>query len=293
MAQGEHHFGGDWTEEKLDRVENYLTAYCTVMKKQNFELLYVDAFAGSGKRLAANGDDDDETEKKFKLEGQERFREGSAKRALKLPSPFHRYVFIERDPTWAASLLSLKNEFPHLSDSIEVVNGDSNVHLQELCSANWNNRRAVLFLDPYGMQVDWSTMKAIAATKAIDAWILFPLSGVNRLLVKTKGIPEAWQHRLDRFFGSSEWRDRFYEPDTQIDLFGLEKERKVADFSDIERYYVKRLRTLFPGVARNPRRLSNTRNSPLFSLCFVCSNPSRKACETALRIAEHILGEKR
>ena len=44
-------------------------------------------------------------------------------------------------------------------------------------------RRAVLFLDPYGMEVEWDTMVAIAKTQAIDLWILFPLGiAVNRLL---------------------------------------------------------------------------------------------------------------
>jgi hypothetical protein len=33
----------------------------------------------------------------------------------------------------------------------------------------------VLFLDPYGMQVDWTTIEAIARTKAIDLRVLFPL----------------------------------------------------------------------------------------------------------------------
>jgi hypothetical protein len=33
---------------------------------------------------------------------------------------------------------------------------------------NWQKERAVVYLDPYGMQVEWSTIEALAATKAID-----------------------------------------------------------------------------------------------------------------------------
>ncbi|GAI54351.1 unnamed protein product, partial [marine sediment metagenome] len=52
----------------------------------------------------------------------------------------------------------------------------------------WQNNRAVLFLDPYGMQVNWETIKAIANTEAIDLWYLFPFGiGVNRLLQKDAG----------------------------------------------------------------------------------------------------------
>ena len=54
------------------------------------------------------------------------------------------------------------------------------------------------FSNPYGMQVEWTTIEAIAATKAIDLWILFPLGiGVNRLLTKSGDIPESWRKRLE------------------------------------------------------------------------------------------------
>ncbi|MBW2737473.1 MAG: hypothetical protein JRE64_01215 [Deltaproteobacteria bacterium] len=42
-----HGFGGNWTEEKLKRVEKYLKAYATIMNKQNFRFAYIDAFAGN------------------------------------------------------------------------------------------------------------------------------------------------------------------------------------------------------------------------------------------------------
>ena len=45
---------------------------------------------------------------------------------------------------------------------------NANLEIQNLCNKDWRSRRAVLFLDPYGMQVEWKTIEAIAATKAID-----------------------------------------------------------------------------------------------------------------------------
>ena len=41
-------FGGPWTAEKLQILEGYLNAYTTALKKQDFRLIYVDAFAGAG-----------------------------------------------------------------------------------------------------------------------------------------------------------------------------------------------------------------------------------------------------
>ena len=40
-------FGGNWTEEKLKRVEKYLKAYAIIMNKQKFRFAYIDAFAGN------------------------------------------------------------------------------------------------------------------------------------------------------------------------------------------------------------------------------------------------------
>ena len=62
-----------------------------------------------------------------------------------------------------------------------------------------------MFLDPYGMQVKWSTLEAIASTRAIDMWLLFPLGqAVNRLLTRNKipGGPRA--ERLTETFGTEE-----------------------------------------------------------------------------------------
>ena len=54
-----------------------------------------------------------------------------------------------------------------------------------------------LFLDPYGMQVEWETIRSIASTQAIDLWVLFPLGmGMSRVLVKSGQIPDSWRQRV-------------------------------------------------------------------------------------------------
>lgn len=94
------------------------------------------------------------------------------------------------------------------------MTGDANTEIQRICNTwDWRKRRAVLFLDPFGMQVTWSTIEAIAKTEAIDMWLLFPAGiGVNRLLPKHGDIREAWYRRLDAFLGVPEsvWRSEFY-----------------------------------------------------------------------------------
>src|SRR5260221_885715 len=48
VSKPKQQFGGDWTEEKLERVRKYLVAYATIMTKHHFRFAYIDAFAGTG-----------------------------------------------------------------------------------------------------------------------------------------------------------------------------------------------------------------------------------------------------
>jgi|WetSurMetagenome_2_1015567.scaffolds.fasta_scaffold293415_2 three-Cys-motif partner protein len=50
-----HRFGGGWTQIKLDVLEKYLSAYVTALKNKQFELLYIDAFAGTGEVTTKSG----------------------------------------------------------------------------------------------------------------------------------------------------------------------------------------------------------------------------------------------
>ena len=109
--------------------------------------------------------------------------------------PFKNYLFIERSQARCAELEKLKKQFPERASSLEILPGDANeILVSWVGSQNWNKTRAVVFLDPYGMQVDWETLKALGATSGVDLWLLFPLGvGVMRLLTKSAPPPQAGQ----------------------------------------------------------------------------------------------------
>lgn len=99
-------------------------------------------------------------------------------------------------------------------------------------------------------------------------------------------------HRKTNIFGTNDWYDNFYqEPEQpQLSLFNYRidnRVEKVADLTVINNYFVKRLKEIFPGVAEKPCVLRNSKNSPLYSLCFAAANP--KGAKIALKIAQHIL----
>ena len=283
-------FGGHWTEEKLNRVRKYLNAYTKIMNKYKFRYAYIDAFAGTGYR-ELKADEESSTLMLPELVEQEskKFLDGSARIALQTQPRFTKYIFIEKDESKIFELNKLKAEFTHLANDINIIQSDANVYIKNLCMKDWTKNRAVLFLDPFGMQVPWSTIDSIAGTKAIDLWYLFPIGiAVNRLLKKNGEIKPSMRRRLDELFGTKTWYKTFYSIRTERDLFGnYSLTEKTADFKLIAEYFVERLKTVFEGVAENPLLLVNSQNSPLYLLCFASAN--KKGAPTAIKIAQHIL----
>ena len=293
----EHQFGGEWTTRKLEVLARYLRSYITVLKSTPFRKLYIDAFAGTGYRDARQSDEEETPQSTLFPDMVEpepqSFLDGSARLALQIEPRFDQYIFIERSPERCVHLESLKSEFPALTNLVELHQGDANVKIQELCARNWRSTRAVLFLDPYGMQVEWKTIEAIAQTKAIDLWLLFPLGiGVNRLLPKSGDIPESWRRRLNLLLGTEDWYEEFYKIETMPTLFGDDNERVIkATMETMGRYFIHRLKGIFAGVAEEPGVLRNSANNPLYLLCFAVGNERGK--DIALRIAQHLLKEVR
>ena len=286
-------FGGDWTEEKLVCVSKYLQAYTTIMSKKPFHFAYIDAFAGTGYREMEDDEDTDELMFPYLVSSEVvSFHDGSARNALEVEPPFMKYVFIEKNINRYTELEELKKEFllkGELKESmIECVHGDANEYLKDLCRKNWKSHRALVFLDPYGMQVDWKTIESIAQTQAIDLWILFPLGTVNRLLKRNGEIRPSLRERLDLFFGEPDWYDVFYQLAEQISFFDEEQWQKTGNiFTAIERYFVERLQGIFKGVATNPLPLRNSKNVPLYLLCFAAGN--QRGAPVAVKIAQEIL----
>ena len=287
---------------KTTGIAAYLQRYTIALKEKPskekpFRKAYIDAFAGTGYREERREEEQQERQglpfpDLAEPETQELI-EGSAKLALQTQPSFDKYIFIERNAGRCLQLEGLKYEFPSLAKLIDIRCGDANVRIRDICDANWESHRAVLFLDPYGMQVEWKTIEAIAATRAIDLWLLFPLGmGVNRLLTKSGEIPTPWRKRLDDLLGTEAWYDEFYRVEKTPTLFRSDQEHVVkASMATIGRYFVERLKSIFPGVAEEPGVLRNSTNNPLYLLCFAASN--ERGAPVALRIAGHLLKDLR
>jgi three-Cys-motif partner protein len=292
----EPQFGGPWTEEKLSRLRKYLQAYMTIFstnpRAKLLNTIYVDAFAGAGlrKQLSTQIAEEDLLFAASSDSDTEALRKGSTQVALETSPSFAEYVFIEHHEEYAQTLTGLRRRFPKLADRIKIIQDDANLFLCKWCNeVDWERTRAVVFLDPYGMQVEWTTIETMARTRGIDLWILFPLGvGVNRLLMR-QGPPEgSWASRLTLIFGTDDWRTAFYRESNQRNFFSDAGELvKDADFASIAEFWVSRLQSVFADVAINPLPLRNSRNVPIYLLSFAAANP--KGAKTAVKIAQYIL----
>lgn len=188
-------------------------------------------------------------------------------------------------------LENLKKDFPNLANRIFPISAEANDYLQNFCKGDWRYKRAIVFLDPYGMQVKWETIEAIAKTQAIDLWILFPLGvAVNRLLKKDANITEPTKKILNEMFGTKDWFEEFFKEKEIRGLFETQTVfEKTANLDSIAEYFNHRLKSVFAGVAKNPLKLYNSKNNPLYLLCFAVGNPNPRAKGLALKFANYIL----
>jgi three-Cys-motif partner protein len=223
-------FGSQHTEDKLDKLAAYLGTFTTALKKQQFKLVYFDAFAGTPER------DLGEDAPLLQTGDVTRFLQGSTKRALSIAQKFDRYVFVERKKSNVQELEALKTEFPLVADRIDIRCGDANAEIEAFCE-NWpRNQRAVVFLDPFGNQVAWRTMEALAATRYVDVWYLFPAGlGVHRQISRS-GSHDGREETLDRLLGATDWREKFIESVKSDDLFGAATTRKKVLRRNPSRY---------------------------------------------------------
>lgn len=278
-------FGGDWTREKLGILEAYLDAYTTALKNRPFHLVYVDAFAGTGRIMRESGPGY-ETD-----EGDSRsFIMGSAERALQVKNRrFDRLVFVEKDAARYQQLRELCDQHP--DRNTQPLRADANTFLRDLDQYEYGNWRGVLFVDPFGTQLAWETVERVAQPERLDMWLLCPVGAIGRMLPRSRNPDEVepkWVDRLNAVYGGDSWRT-LYSPSSQQSLFGdkaIEREGGVEGLLGI---YMDRLRGVFRSrLLPESRTLKNSRNSPLFEFIFCAGHP--KGANIAKRIAKHLIG---
>jgi three-Cys-motif partner protein len=288
-----HVHGGGWTDDKLDVIQRYFSAYSKALKNspsinKPFQRIYVDAFAGTGDRTDSKSAAAPQIGPLFADESTDiaLTKQGSVRIALGIDPPFHRYILVDRSPDHIAQLEKLQTEFAGLK--IDVRHGDANDVLRQIAVAtNWKGTRAAIFIDPYGMQVDWETLQALALTKAVDIALLFPTGPLNRMLARSGAIPDEWAARIDSHLGPCNWRSASYRETVRTDLFEAPSAsiEKSINIDGLRQFVLTRLSSIFAYVCPQQLEMRNSKGSVLYHLFIICANDSEPAKRLADKLA--------
>lgn len=193
---------GFWTEVKLDALGSYLRRFAAASQRAPSRL-YLDLFAGSVDNV--------------RRDDEERHFFGSAVRALDTRPALTHLRFFELGSNASRLRDQLTAKYPG-DDRFEVIEGNCNDELEDCLSdlraAGLDWAPTFCFVDPDGLHVDWSTLRALAQfknsnsrTKA-EMLILLSHTSIPRLAGwdKAKGVDDALSAKITSLFGSESWR---------------------------------------------------------------------------------------
>jgi three-Cys-motif partner protein len=246
---------GEWSEIKLEIIKKYAGAYTTILSKKPWckGYAYIDAFAGAGQHIR-------------KTTGE--FVMGSPLNALLVRPPFTEYHYIDLDGEKVEELKRLTDNEPQ----VRVYHGDCNEKLikEVLPGLAYDTfKRAICFLDPYGLHLDWHTVELTGKLGTIDVFINFPVMDINRnvLFQDLSKADEEDLKRMTAFWGDDSWMQVLYA--RQDDLFGATHLIRVEDFRRLALAYGKRLQKVAGfNFVPEPILMCNRNNGPLYYLFF-------------------------
>ena len=263
MAQNK--FGDIRTDIKLDVITQYAELYVKALSGRNFnpKKHYIDCFSGTGEVKIDTGNAID----------------GSARRMLN--KDFQCFHFVEKNSDY---IKQLKNQLRDNEkfNKCNFYNADVNFALPNIVDRIDQSQRALIFLDPFGLQVKWSTIEKLREFRFLDVFCLFPVHAIKRALPITdnsEGLslhPDMKKAVCD-YFGLTENAilETFYEK-TGPDLFGSDMVRRNASTEFISNIFFENLKTFFPYVHR-PIPLERTGKPTLFILFLFSTNNSERA----------------
>ncbi|MDF5712139.1 MAG: three-Cys-motif partner protein TcmP, partial [Nostoc sp. S4] len=218
-------------------------------------------------------------------EDEQRYIDGSPLRALQTEPQFDGYWFIDISPRRVERVERLREEFPNCA--IEIRQGNCN---EVLCNEiipripYASKTRAFVFLDPYGLQIHWETVRQLANIRTCDIFVNFSLMGVTRLLPRDQPPDSEVIEQLNKVMGSTDWINQIYQPPVQLSLFPEQEpalSRETLRSEWLASLYAEQLHLLFPHVSK-PVLMKNSTNSVLYTLCLGSHN------QTAARITNEI-----
>ncbi len=246
---------GYWSEIKLDIIKKYAHAYSTILTQQRgLKPIYIDAFAGTGIH---------------RKKGSGELIPGSPLNAINVDPPFFEYHFVDIDKDKVDFLKNIVLKRVNVNAS--VYEGDCNdILINDLLpKVRYQDfKRALCFLDPYGLHLDWNVIKKAGEMGTCDIFLNFPILDMNRnvLLCDPDKVAQKEIERMNRFWGDESWKEEIYN--TQQGLFGEDQKIK-GDILGLIKAFRKRLKEVagFSEVTE-PIPMKNEQGGTLYFLYF-------------------------
>lgn len=130
-----------------------------------------------------------------------------------LGNRFSQYIFCDKNPM---HLEALKERATRMAPDVPMafVPGDANEHVSDIASymPQCSSTRRVLsfcFVDPFGLDIHFETIRSLGANRAMDFLILLAL-GMDATR-NWKTYVQTENQKVDRFLGDATWRARWRE----------------------------------------------------------------------------------
>ncbi len=186
---------GIWGEEKYNTLKCFVDIFSEGMKKKMSQRIYIDLFTGAGRA---------------KIRDTNAIVGTSATIALSVTTPFDKYIFCERNKNNIEALKQrVDKDFPNAN--VSYLLGDSNSIVDQIASEvpKGNKVLSFCFVDPFGIDIDFNTIKSLSENRAMDFLILLAIGMDANRNKKLYSCIE--NEKVDKFLGISDWRERFSE----------------------------------------------------------------------------------
>jgi three-Cys-motif partner protein len=243
---------GIWTLVKEEIVSKYASAYSRIMASR-FHHIYIDGFCGPGYLIPKSG---------------EEVVKGSPLRVLDIDPKFQEYHFIDQEPTkiefLQTSIGGRKDVTLYCEDCNQVL---VNSIFPEIKYTDF--KRALCFLDPYGVHLHWEVFRKAAEMGTIELIINFSISAINRTVLRKdfNAIDPIASDRMTCFWGDNSWLNECYS----LNLFGDPMKDR---YDRIAQVFRRRLKDI-AGFAHVPEPvpMRNSRRSIVYFLFLAAQYP--------------------
>jgi len=233
---------GGWSREKLFYLKRYVDTFTTSMRnKWKGELYYIDLFAGPGKCIVRDNEEEIDS---------------SPLIALNAKFPFKKYYFVDLNGIALEALLKRCKSHQYEERTI-LLNDDCNKVVHSIVENIPKLSLSMAFIDPTGLDFKFATVEKLAHRK-VDLIITYPDS-----MAISRNLPKFLREEhcsLDDFIGDSGWR-------------------KCKSLREVTEYYKKKLHSLDYQEIMQADEIqirSLAKNLPLYTLFFASKHPLGK-----------------